>query len=52
LAAALVTERLRDCAPVPHDLVQVLQLENALVSQWTALACSEQGRVSSRYGQP
>jgi hypothetical protein len=29
-----VTERLRDCAPVPHDLVQVDQTPNADVAQW------------------
>jgi hypothetical protein len=31
----LVTERLRDCAPVPHDLVQADQAEKAEVAQWT-----------------
>jgi hypothetical protein len=30
----LVTERLRDCAPVPHDLVQELQAPKAAVVQW------------------
>jgi hypothetical protein len=30
-----VTLRLRDCAPVPHDLVQVDQAPNADVAQWT-----------------
>ena len=30
-----MTLRLRDCAPPPHDLVHVLQLENALVTQCT-----------------
>ena len=31
----MVTVRLRDCAPVPHDLVHVDQAPNADVAQWT-----------------
>ena len=30
----MVTVRLRDCAPVPHDLVHVDQAPNADVAQW------------------
>jgi hypothetical protein len=29
-----VTERLRDCAPLPHDLVHVDQAPKAEVAQW------------------
>jgi hypothetical protein len=41
-------ERERDCAPVPHDLVQVDQASNADVAQWMAHWCWLQTRVSSR----
>jgi hypothetical protein len=40
----VVTERLRFCAPVPHDLVQVVQAENADTEQCTAQVCSLQLR--------
>jgi hypothetical protein len=32
----VVMVRLRDCAPLPHDLVQPDQLENAVTEQCTA----------------
>ena len=47
---AVVTERARFCEPVPHDLVQVVQAENADTVQCTAQVCALQLRVSSRYG--
>jgi hypothetical protein len=34
LSAVAVTERLRDCAPLPHDLVHVDQAPKAEVAQW------------------
>jgi hypothetical protein len=43
-----VTERLRDCAPLLHDLVHVDQAEKAEVAQWMAHACTLQTRVCVR----
>jgi hypothetical protein len=45
-----VTERLRDCAPVPHDLVQVDQTPNADVAQWIGHGPLLHVRVSSACG--
>ena len=35
MLARVVTVRLRDCAPLPHDLVQAVQAAKAEVAQWT-----------------
>jgi hypothetical protein len=45
-----VWARLRFCAPVPHDLVQVDQAAQPLVTQSVAHAAALQLRVSLRYG--
>ena len=42
--------RERDCAPVPHDLVQVDQALKADTTQWPAQACSLHVRTWRRYG--
>jgi hypothetical protein len=39
--------RLRDCAPAPHDLVQGVQAEKALVAQWIGHGPWLQARVSA-----
>jgi hypothetical protein len=41
-----VTLRERDCVPVPHDLVHVVQALNCDTTQCEAHACVLQGRVS------
>jgi len=41
----LVMVRLRDCAPVPHDLVQVVHALKALVAQWIGHGPLPQERV-------
>jgi hypothetical protein len=46
----VVTLRLRDCAPSPHDLVQVDHAPKVLVAQWMGHAPCEHERVSSRDG--
>jgi len=45
-----VKVRLRDCLPLPHDLVQVDQAVKAPMVQSTAQAALLQTRVSWRYG--
>jgi hypothetical protein len=47
----VVTERLRDCEPVPHDLVQVVQAPKAEASQWIGHGPALQARVSALCGQ-
>ena len=42
--------RLLRCEPVPHDLVQVDQAAQPLVTQSVEHVCSLQLRVSARYG--
>ena len=46
-----MTERLRDCAPVPHDFVQAVQAPNALVWQWIGHGPWLHVRVSAECGQ-
>jgi hypothetical protein len=46
-----VTLRERDCVPVPHDLVHVVQALNCDTTQWPAQACALHARCSFRYGQ-
>ena len=46
----MVMLRLRDCEPVPHDLVQVDHAPKALVAQWIGHAPWLHACVSSRYG--
>ena len=41
-----MTLRLRDCEPVPHDLVHVVQALKPLVRQWVGHGPWEQRRVS------
>ena len=48
---AVVTLRDRDCAPLPHDLVHVVQALKADTTQCDAHECVLQARCSSRYGQ-
>ena len=47
----MVTLRLRDCVPVPHDLVQVVQAPKALTAQWIGHGPWLQTRVSALCGQ-
>ena len=42
--------RVRDCEPVPHDLVHVVHGANVPTTQWTAQECMLHLRVSARYG--
>ena len=48
--ATFVTERVRCCAPEPHDLVHVVQAFHSETSQSAAHGAALQLRVSSRYG--
>jgi len=45
-----VTVRLRDCAPVPHDLVHAVQAEKAEVSQWIGHGPPPHDLVSAECG--
>ena len=49
-AAAEVTERLRDCAPVAQEAVHVDQAPKVETTQCAAHAWTLQLRDSSRYG--
>ena len=46
-----MTLRERDCTPVPHDLVHVVQALKPDTTQCEAQACVLQARCSLRYGQ-
>ena len=46
-----VVARLRDCAPVPHDLVHTDQAENVPTTQSAAHACTLHACVSAECGQ-
>ena len=45
-----MTERLRDCTPVPHDSVQADHAPNADTAQCSGHACSLHVRASRRFG--
>jgi hypothetical protein len=47
----VVTLRLRDCEPPPHDVLQLDHAPNDDTSQCTAHGPWLHARVSSRYGQ-
>ena len=47
----MVTLRLRDCEPVPHDLVHVVQALKVLTEQWIGHGPCVHGRVSALCGQ-
>jgi hypothetical protein len=47
---AVETLRERDCEPVPHDAVHVVQALKPVTSQSTAQLLGLQERCSSRYG--
>jgi hypothetical protein len=51
LSAAEAMLRLRDCEPVPHDLVQVVQALKAEVAQWIGHGPWLHARVSALCGQ-